>query len=82
MLSYFLVFLVEAFLIHHLIYFLISSGRKYCSLGRLSHETGWKYQGLIETLEEKRKAKSQLYYKAKKQAEADRQKAIEEVAAA
>ena len=51
-------------------------------MGRLSHETGWKYQGLIETLEEKRKAKSELYYKAKKQAEADRQKAIEDVAAA
>ena len=63
-------------------HFFISLGRKYCSLGRLSHETGWKYQALIETLEEKRKAKSELYYKAKKQAEADRQKAIQEVAVA
>ena len=43
-------------------------GRKYCSLGRLSSETGWKYAGIIDSLEEKRKAKSALYYKAKKEA--------------
>merc|ERR1712124_196293 len=40
-------------------------GRKYCSLGRLSHETGWKYQHIIKTLEEKRKAKAAVYYQAK-----------------
>merc|ERR1712137_1139653 len=42
-------------------------GRKYCRLGRLSTETGWKYEPIIKTLEEKRKAKSQVYYEAKKQ---------------
>merc|ERR1711907_282632 len=46
-------------------------GRKYCSLGRLSHETGWKYQHIIKTLEEKRKAKAAIYYKAKKKAASD-----------
>ena len=40
--------------------------RKYCSLGRLSHEVGWKYQNVIETLELKRKAKAQLRHAKKK----------------
>ena len=39
--------------------------RKYCSLGRLSHEVGWKYQNVIETLEARRKAKNQLFYRKK-----------------
>merc|ERR1712150_369943 len=28
--------------------------RKYCMLGRLAHEVGWKYKNIIEALEEKR----------------------------
>ncbi|KAH9381107.1 hypothetical protein HPB48_010779 [Haemaphysalis longicornis] len=40
--------------------------RRYCTLGRLGHEVGWKYQSVIESLELKRKAKAALYYKAKK----------------
>ncbi|EEB17917.1 60S ribosomal protein L13A, putative [Pediculus humanus corporis] len=32
-------------------------GRKYCHLGRLSHEVGWKYQNVVRVLEAKRKAK-------------------------
>merc|ERR1712121_515007 len=40
-------------------------GRKHCKLGRLSHEVGWKYQGVVATLETKRKAKSAVYYKSK-----------------
>merc|ERR1712098_425752 len=40
--------------------------RKYCSLDRLSHEVGWKYQGVVATLEAKRKAKSQEFYDRKK----------------
>jgi len=55
------------------------SGRKYCCLGRLSSETGWKYGGIIESLEEKRKAKSSLYYKAKKDALKIRAKAVKQV---
>lgn len=44
--------------------------RKYCQLGRLSHEVGWKYQTVVATLEKRRKLKSSLYYKKKKTANA------------
>merc|ERR1719411_276892 len=40
--------------------------RKYCSLDRLSHEVGWKYQGVIATLEARRKVKSKEFYDRKK----------------
>merc|ERR1712198_538366 len=33
--------------------------------GRKSHEVGWKYQGVVATLETKRKAKSAVCYKTK-----------------
>merc|ERR1712221_48014 len=46
----------------------LKPGRKYCQIGRLSHETGWKYKPVIEALEEKRKAKDQVYYQAKMRA--------------
>merc|ERR1712109_1668 len=36
----------------------LKPGRKFCSLGRLSHDVGWKYQDVIETLEAKRKVKA------------------------
>merc|ERR1711878_124761 len=39
----------------------VKPGRKFCSLGRLSHDVGWKYQDVIETLEAKRKVKAQDY---------------------
>lgn len=26
----------------------LQPGRKYCLVGRLSHEVGWKYQGVVE----------------------------------
>merc|ERR1712184_26046 len=48
----------------------LKPGRKFCSLGRLSHDVGWKYQDVIETLEAKRKVT-----KAKAVAEAE--KAVE-----
>merc|ERR1719397_478830 len=32
-------------------------GKKYCSLGRLGHEVGWKYQDIVAALEAKRKVK-------------------------
>ena len=35
---------------------------QYCSLGRLAHEVGWKYQDVVATLEAKRKVKSDAYY--------------------
>lgn len=43
--------------------------RKYCQLGRLSHEVGWKYQMVVATLEKRRKLKSSAYYKRKKTAD-------------
>merc|ERR1711862_1000822 len=40
--------------------------RKFCVLGRLAHEVGWKYQHVISTLEAKRKVKASVYYKKKR----------------
>uniref|UniRef100_T1J6X9 Large ribosomal subunit protein uL13 n=1 Tax=Strigamia maritima TaxID=126957 RepID=T1J6X9_STRMM len=40
--------------------------RKYCYLGRLSHEVGWKYQNVVATLEIKRKVKAAVHYKKQK----------------
>merc|ERR1712189_42520 len=55
----------------------LKPGRKFCSLGRLSHDVGWKYQDVIETLEAKRKVKAQDFHnrtvtKAKAVAEAEK----------
>jgi len=36
--------------------------RRYCELGRLSHEVGWKYSDVVETLEKKRKIKAKHYH--------------------
>ena len=36
---------------------------QFCSLGRLSHEVGWKYQDVVATLETKRKAKAIVFHK-------------------
>ncbi|CAH1798696.1 unnamed protein product, partial [Owenia fusiformis] len=44
----------------------LSPNRRFCVLGRLSHEVGWKYQNVIATLEAKRKTKSKKFYEAKK----------------
>ncbi|KAI9794566.1 MAG: 60S ribosomal protein L16B [Peltula sp. TS41687] len=46
----------------------LKPGRKYCTVGRLSHEVGWKYQDVVRTLEERRKVKGQAYYEKKKAA--------------
>uniref|UniRef100_A0A2K6F710 Large ribosomal subunit protein uL13 n=1 Tax=Propithecus coquereli TaxID=379532 RepID=A0A2K6F710_PROCO len=40
--------------------------RKFAYLGRLAHETGWKYQAMTDTLE-KRKEKAKIHYWKKKQ---------------
>lgn len=45
----------------------LKPGRKYATIGRVSHEVGWKYQDVVARLEERRKVKSAAYY-AKKQA--------------
>ena len=43
----------------------IKPNRKFASVGRLAAETGWKYQGVISTLEAKRQAKAALYWERK-----------------
>merc|ERR1712029_70572 len=58
----------------------LKPGRKFCSLGRLSHDVGWKYQDVIETLEAKRKVKAQDFYNrtvTKAKAVAEAEKAVE-----
>ncbi|KAG4306169.1 hypothetical protein PORY_000157 [Pneumocystis oryctolagi] len=43
----------------------LKPGRKFCTVGKLSKEVGWKYENIISKLEEKRKARSYIYYAAK-----------------
>ncbi|XP_063829092.1 large ribosomal subunit protein uL13 [Ostrinia nubilalis] len=38
--------------------FCLKPGRKYCHVGRLSHEVGWKYRDVVRKLEDKRKIKA------------------------
>jgi large subunit ribosomal protein L13Ae len=44
----------------------LQPGRKYCTVGRLSHENGWKYKDVVERLEDRRKTKALAYYERKK----------------
>merc|ERR1712201_19192 len=37
--------------------------RRFCTVGRLSHEMGWKYQRVVGTLEARRKVKSSQFHK-------------------
>lgn len=43
----------------------LQPNRAYSTLGRLSHEVGWKYQHVIQALESKRKEESSAYYESK-----------------
>lgn len=43
----------------------LQPGRKYCTVGRLSHEVGWRYQDVVARLEDRRKAKGHAYYAKK-----------------
>ncbi|XP_044750968.1 60S ribosomal protein L13a [Coccinella septempunctata] len=38
----------------------LKPGRKFCHVGRLSNEVGWKYQAVVRTLENKRKVRDVL----------------------
>merc|ERR1712168_1496201 len=42
----------------------LKHGRRFCTLGRLGHEVGWKYQDIVAALEAKRKVKGEAFYKA------------------
>ncbi|GAA5801233.1 60S ribosomal protein L16A [Helicostylum pulchrum] len=55
----------------------LKPGRKYTTIGRISHEVGWKYQDVVAKLEEKRKAKSAAYYQRKTALAAIQKKAVE-----
>jgi len=50
--------------------------RKFCCLGDLASDAGWTKATLVETLEEKRKAKSEKYYQTKSKKVAARAKAL------
>jgi large subunit ribosomal protein L13Ae len=55
----------------------LKPGRKYTTIGRISHEVGWKYQDVVAKLEEKRKAKSAAYYQRKTALAAIQKKAVD-----
>mmetsp|Transcript_464 Transcript_464/g.3451 ORF Transcript_464/g.3451 Transcript_464/m.3451 type:complete len:171 (+) Transcript_464:370-882(+) len=44
----------------------LQHGHKFCKLGDLSREVGWKHQDTIAELEERRKEKAKVYYQQKK----------------
>lgn len=50
--------------------------RKSCKLSRLSAEMGWKYEGIVSKLEDKRKVNSAAYYERKKALNKLRAKAL------
>merc|ERR1712105_80360 len=58
----------------------LKSRRRFCVLGRLSHEVGWKYQNVIQTLENRRKVKSKSFYEKKKTQAKLRAEAVKKVA--
>ncbi|EGV63086.1 60S ribosomal protein L16A [Yamadazyma tenuis] len=44
----------------------LKPGRKYTTVGKLSSSVGWKYESVVDKLEEKRKLQSAEYYAKKK----------------
>jgi len=45
----------------------LKHGRRFCTLGRIGHEVGWKYQDIIEALETKRKVKGEAFHKGQQE---------------
>ncbi|MCI3325521.1 50S ribosomal protein L13, partial [Escherichia coli] len=58
----------------------LGQSRKFCSLNRLSHEVGWKYQKVIGTLEARRKVKSKQFFERKRKLQQLREQAKKNVA--
>ena len=56
----------------------LRQGRKFCDLGRLAHEVGWKHQDIVATLEAKRKVKGEAYHKQKMTVEAVKKEVLED----
>jgi large subunit ribosomal protein L13Ae len=46
----------------------LKPGRRFATLGRLSHEVGWKYQDVLAKLETQRKEDGKTYFEAKTKA--------------
>lgn len=44
----------------------LKPGRRFCVLGRISNEIGWKNKEAVDRLEAKRKERAQVYYEGKK----------------
>ena len=53
----------------------LGSQHRYCTLGQLSTEVGWKHGATVASLEEKRKVASKKYYVEKKKLRVTRAKA-------
>ena len=53
----------------------LKARRGSCTVGRLSHEVGWKYQDVVSTLKARRKVKSTRFYKKKRSTEQLKEKA-------
>ena len=47
----------------------LRNGRRYTNLGDLAEKFGWKHREVLKVLEDKRKAKSEVYYENKKKKE-------------
>ncbi|KAI3390067.1 hypothetical protein SNEBB_005748 [Seison nebaliae] len=54
----------------------LKPNRKFCVLGRLSSEVGWKYADVIDKLETKRKVNSNVYYEKKMKKEDVKKKVL------
>merc|ERR1712080_684488 len=50
--------------------------RRFCVLGRLSNDVGWKHWDLVKQLEAKRKVASKEFYETKKAANRAREEAL------
>ena len=54
----------------------LKPGRRFTTLGRLSHEVGWKYQDVLAKLEAKRKEEGKAYYEEKRKARKERSRIL------
>ena len=54
----------------------LKPGRRYCVLGRLSDEIGWKHKDAVSMLEDKRREAGKVYYETKKAAIAQKKASL------
>lgn len=58
----------------------LKPGRNYTKMGDLANNVGWKHQELVSSLEDKRRAKAEVFFQKKKAAAALKAKAEEAAA--